>query len=68
MTCHAPQRAVLRIFVVQVPLQEKKSGQMNRAALELVKRSRKPQDETRDPRPLQRGVLAVSEAFAAVGV
>jgi hypothetical protein len=41
---------------------------MNRAGAELMEYPRKPKRETRNARPLQRGILRVSEAFPAIRV
>jgi hypothetical protein len=58
----------LSVPVVQVPVQEEKSRQMNRAGTQLVEDPGKPKGKTRDACPLQRGILTISEAFAAMGV
>jgi len=41
---------------------------MNRAAAELIEHPREPQCEAGHPRPLQRGILGVSEPFLAIRV
>ena len=50
----------------QVLRQQKKPGQMDRPAGELVEHTREALGQTRDSDPLQRAVLGIAEALDAV--